>query len=84
VCKALNGLLPHDFAHLFIPYYQVHSHYTGLCDDLHDLGHQMQLRSSNTDQGVEICNAIDTVLRNSQTFSLFKKHFKHALICQSV
>jgi hypothetical protein len=28
VFKALNGLLPRHFAHLFTPNYQIHSHYT--------------------------------------------------------
>lgn len=85
VYQALNGLLPRHFAHLFTLNYQIHSHYTRHCDDLYVLGHQTHLRSTSICiHGVKIWNTIDSVLRNSHTFSLFKKHFKHALISQSV
>jgi hypothetical protein len=85
VYKALNGLLPHHFAHLFTPNCQIHVHNTRHSDDLHVLGHKTHLRSTSIRiHGVKIWNSIDTELRNSHTFSLFKKHFKHTLMFQSV
>lgn len=81
VFKAINKLLPSQFANFFTPNYLVHNHYTRQKFKLHSVPHRINCRTNSIRiLGSKLWNSLNNELRTSSTVKSFQRQYKQLLI----